>query len=424
MLNRIGIGYNSTFLVYLCGMKKSRFITVLLLAIFSLVLLVTVETIWTVENYRNMRRQYIEQIESIFREANHQYINDLYSHSGTFSIGNVERLRAIVDEKLRASGLSTPFSVEVLLTAGGNDLSLMSSKAEDLGEQPIIIDTSINIVTLRLKVKDPHQDILSDMIANVVLQVVSIVVLIIAFCYMLSMLFRAKSIDKIRRDLTHNITHELKTPIAAARATTETLRLTPKLANDETSRNEYLDMTLDQLKRMERLIEEILRNSTEEFATATLRLEECSIVDAVASVRTSIELNYALRDVELRVDIESECSVVADRFHLEGALSALLDNAVKYTPNPATIDIKAWTRDGYTYISIEDNGPGIARRQQRHIFDKFYRINSGDRYSSSGYGLGLYYAKGVATRHHGTLSLTSELGRGSCFTLKLPRYGK
>lgn len=412
-------------------MKKSRFITVLLLAIAALVLLITVETIWTVENYRSMRRQYTRQIETILSEATHQYINDLYARSGTFSLGRIGRFRAIVDEELRHAGLtddetssSIPFSVEVLLTAGGSDVSLMSSKADDLGERPIVAEMSVNIVTLRLEVKDPHQDILSDLIANIVLQGVSIAVLIFVFCYMLSTLFRAKSIDKIRRDLTHNITHELKTPIAAARVTTETLRTIPQLANDTTSRNDYLDMTLDQLKRLEQLVEEILRNSTEEFSTTALRLEECSVEDVVAAVRTSIELNYASRNVELRVDIEPRCAVVVDRFHLEGAISAIMDNAVKYTPDPAIIRVKAWTRDGYTYIGIEDNGPGIARRQQRRIFDKFYRINSDNQYNNSGYGLGLYYAKSVATRHHGTLTLRSELGRGSCFTFKLPRYGK
>lgn len=405
-------------------MKRSRFITVLLLVIASLVMLIAVETAWTVESYREMRRHYTQQIETIFNEASHLYINDLYTRSGVFSLGKIERFRSIIDEELRRAGLTPPFSIEVIVTATDEEIILMSSYTEDLGQKPIVADIAINIITLRLKVKDPHQDILGSMISNILLQATSVLVLILAFCYLLTMIFRAKEVDRIRRDLTDNITHELKTPIAAAYAATEALRTIPSIAEDATSRNDYLDMSLGELKRLSTMVEEILRNSTEEFSTAELRLEECNIGEMVGRIRSSLDLKYPARQVDWRVDIEPACCVVADMFHIEGALSAILDNAIKYSGDRAMVRVSATTERGYTRIDIEDNGKGIPHKERHNIFKKFYRIGSGNGYNTSGYGIGLYYARSVVKRHGGEISFHSVVNRGTTFTLKLPRYGK
>ena len=88
------------------------------------------------------------------------------------------------------------------------------------------------------------------------------------------------------------------------------------------------------------------------------------------------------------------------------------------------ITIGAMTRSGYTYIIIEDQGIGIPDSEQKRIFDKFYRITEGDNYTTSGHGLGLYYVQSIVKRHHGSITVESTLGKGSSFTLKLPRYGK
>jgi signal transduction histidine kinase len=105
-------------------------------------------------------------------------------------------------------------------------------------------------------------------------------------------------------------------------------------------------------------------------------------------------------------------------------MSALMYNAIKYSPKAAVVTIKATIDHDYTVISISDVGMGISSFEQRRIFDKFYRINQGNRHDTKGYGMGLYYVHTMAKRHGGSVGVKSSYGKGSTFTLKLPRYGK
>ena len=117
------------------------------------------------------------------------------------------------------------------------------------------------------------------------------------------------------------------------------------------------------------------------------------------------------------------CTVVADGFHLRGIISAIIDNAIKYSEGRPMITIRATTRSGYTYLTIEDQGVGIPDDEQKRIFDKFYRVTKGNNYTTSGYGLGLFYVKSIVKRHNGSIAVESSPGKGSRFTIKLPRYG-
>ena len=248
-------------------------------------------------------------------------------------------------------------------------------------------------------------------------------VLTAAFGYLLHTLFRAKSLEQIRRDLTHNITHELKTPIAAAYAATDALRNSETIASDKTTRNEYLDMSLSALSRLGDMVEEILRTSTEEFEKHDLKIERCNAEDIVAEVRSTFDLKYQEREVEWRIDIPADIEIMADRMQMLSMLSALVDNAIKYCTSRPMVTISVLNTTNNTVIRIVDNGIGIAPSEQRRVFDKFYRISQGNRHDTKGYGLGLYYVRNIVERHGGTIHLHSTVGKGSEFEITLPIYG-
>lgn len=405
-------------------MREQNFKIVSVVVVLALALLVAVEAIWSVRTYHDMRRSYEQQICSVLEEAAWKYATNSMSGDAAINIGNISRFHAFVGEGLRTAGLATEFRVEVLSTTDAEPIVIMTMGELSKDEDIISVDKRLTPLILRLMVMDPHSAILGNMKRMLVMQGLSVLFLIIAFLYMLRTLFRAKEVEKIRRDLTHNITHELKTPIAAAYASLDAMRTMPEIAEDSHRRNEYVDISLGELKRLNVMVEEILRSSTEEFTTVELRLEECDVVSVVRQVCASLELRYAQRGVTWCVDVEKGCSVVADRFYLEGALMAVVDNAIKYSGGNPIVEISAYTRSGYTYISIKDNGIGIPTGEHKRIFDKFYRITTGDRYATSGYGIGLYYVQSVVRRHGGSIALDSEPGRGTLFTLKLPRYGK
>ena len=373
--------------------------------------------------YRDMSDSYKQQICSVLEEAAWKYASNSMNGDTSISIGNISRFNVLVGEGLRTAGLATEYRVEVLSTTDTEPITIMSL-GNLKAQKELSVDKYLTPLILRLTVTDPSAAILQSMRIMLLLQLLSIAILAVTLLYLLRTLFRAKKVDKIRRDLTHNISHELKTPIAAAYTSIEALRTLPALAEQPDTRNEYLDISLGELKRLSGMVEEILRTSTEEFANAELRIEECDIATIIEHIRLSFNLKYTSRSIQWDIDIEEGCAVVGDSFYLESAISALVDNAIKYSTNTPAVSIKATTKSGYTYISIKDHGIGIARSEQRRIFDKFYRVVSGDKYSTSGYGIGLYYVHSIVTRHNGSINVVSSLGEGACFTIKLPRYGK
>jgi signal transduction histidine kinase len=402
-------------------MKKRSFTIVLLSGIFSLVLLAVVEVIWVVDTYRNMRDTYRNQIESIFEEATWQYVS---RHSnGNYTLPDISRLQTILQEELRTSGIGSHFTISVLVITDHASEPIWVINSEDIDERHIEFDKSLTPLTLRLAVDDPHSAIMASMRWMLILQLLSIVVLTAAFGYLLHTLFRAKSLEQIRRDLTHNITHELKTPIAAAYAATDALRNSETIASDKTTRNEYLDMSLSALSRLGDMVEEILRTSTEEFEKQDLKIERCNTEDIVAEVRSTFDLKYQEREVEWRIDIPADIEIMADRMQMLSMLSALVDNAIKYCTSRPMVTISVLNTTNNTVIRIVDNGIGIAPSEQRRVFDKFYRISQGNRHDTKGYGLGLYYVRNIVERHGGTIHLHSTVGKGSEFEITLPIYG-
>ena len=404
-------------------MREQSFKIVSLLVVLALALLVAVEAMWSVRTYRNMRNSYEQQICSILEEATWKYATNSMNGDAAINIGNISRFHAFVGEGLRTAGLATDFRVEVLSTTNADDIIIMSMGELPANEDIISVDKRLTPLILRLTVADPHSTILGDMKRMLIMQGLSVFFLVFAFLYLLRTLFRAKEVERIRRDLTHNITHELKTPIAAAYAAMEALHTMPNIANDSVVRSEYINISLNELRRLSGMVEEILRTSTEEFTTAELRIEECDVMGVVTEVCSTLDLRYTARDVSWSVDIDDGCTVVADGFHLRGIISAIIDNAIKYSEGRPMITIRATTRSGYTYLTIEDQGVGIPDDEQKRIFDKFYRVTKGNNYTTSGYGLGLFYVKSIVERHHGSITVKSSPGKGSSFTIKLPRYG-
>lgn len=403
-------------------MKKSRFAIVLLCGILSLVFLAVVETIWAVNSYRTMRSSYERQIESILEESTWKYLTrDI---SGSISLGNIERFYIIVGEQLRISGLKTDYRVEVLSTTNAEPITIMAMGSDSLQHREMIVDKDFTPIILRLRVDDPHSAIISNMRLTLIMQLLSIIVLSITFIYLLRTLFRAKNLEQIRRDLTHNITHELKTPIAAAYAATDALRTSTRIAEDTELRNEYLDMSLTSLRRLRDMVEEILRTSTEEFERRELNLEKCNIRDITNEVCNTLALKFKERKIEWQINIEASTEVVADRLYLLSAISALADNAIKYCTKSPIVTISSSNDNDTTTIIVKDNASGIPHSERRRIFDKFYRISQGNRHDTKGYGLGLYYVKNIVERHGGSITLRSVVDKGSEFEIKLPRYGK
>ncbi len=403
-------------------MKRSRFISLFVLAILSMALLAVVEVVWSVRSYREMRDSYKRQIASLFDESIWQYAGDV---AGTKSVnlGPLEGLYAIVGEQLRTSAIETRFTVELLLPIN-SELKVVSRLGDNTESlRTLSVDSSVSPVTLRLIVEDPHSKILSSMRGMIIISLLTTLLLIFTFIYLLRTLFRAKTLEHIRRDLTHNITHELRTPIAAARAAVDTLRSTPEIAQSEALREEYLAMTRSELDRLGIMVDSILRSSLDDDEPTKLRPESIQLQAIVDDVLSSLRLKYSSREIDFSSDITDDTSVWVDRASLQVILQNIVDNSIKYSEGVAKIKIVASSKDDKTLFSVEDEGVGIDHREQKRVFDKFYRVTSAYRQTSQGYGIGLYHVRTLVERNGGSIELWSAPRQGTKITVTLPKHG-
>lgn len=247
---------------------------------------------------------------------------------------------------------------------------------------------------------------------------VILLILSFSFWYLIRTLLKQKTLEEMKSDFTNNITHELKTPIAVAYAANDAL-LNFNQAEEKKKRDQYLRICQEQLQRLSGLVEQILSMSMERRKTFRLHPEEIDLKELIAPLITQHRLK-AGKPVEIKLEIKPDpLTIVADRTHFSNILSNLLDNAVKYSPEQAEVIIRCRQLEETVTVSVTDRGIGIPLEKQKHIFDKFYRVPTGNLHDVKGYGLGLYYVKTIVEKHGGNISVTSEPGKGSTFTITL-----
>lgn len=267
----------------------------------------------------------------------------------------------------------------------------------------------------RLFLKSPTSVILTQMKGILISSFLLLLLIICAFIYLLRTILKQKTVEELKTDFTNNMTHELKTPISVSYAAVDALLNFSDPVNEK--QKKYLTIVKDQLIHLTGLVEQILTLAVENRSTFRLRPETISLNELVNSLIEQYKLK-ASKPVEFTCSIPEDIELVADRTHLYNMLSNLIDNAIKYADKePCRIEATAWQDDHETTISITDNGPGISEANQRQIFDKFFRVPSGNIHNVKGYGLGLYYVKDMMGKHGGTARVESVPGKGSTFTL-------
>lgn len=246
-----------------------------------------------------------------------------------------------------------------------------------------------------------------------------LIILGASFGFLIHTIMRQKTLDEMKSDFTNNITHELKTPIAVAYAANDAL-LNFNRADNKVQRDRYLRISQEQLQKLSGLVEQILSMSMEHRNTFKFNIEEVQI-DAL--IHSLAELHKLKADKPVTITVEvvpTQMSIFTDRTHFNNIISNLIENAIKYSPQNANIDISCKIEDNQCVISVADHGLGISSEKQQHIFDKFYRIPTGNLHNVKGYGLGLYYVKTMIEKLGGRIDVRSELGKGSTFTIHIP----
>lgn len=237
--------------------------------------------------------------------------------------------------------------------------------------------------------------ILTRMSGILVTTLLTIMLLGYAFAYFIRTVVRLKTLEEMKRDFTNNMTHELKTPISITCSAVDTL-LNYRHGENPVKRRQYLNICIEQLSRLRDLVEQILSMSMEQTKNVGINKEHVELKPLFTRIAEQQKMKTD-KCVDMNILVRPEnLTVYADRTHLHNIVSNLADNAIKYSSDNVEIHIQASTDGEYCIISIADNGTGISQENQKHIFDRFYRVPKGDLHDVKGYGLGLFYVKTIA----------------------------
>jgi len=258
----------------------------------------------------------------------------------------------------------------------------------------------------------PLGSILRQTAGVVVTTALVILALAFAFIYLIRTVMKMRTIEEMKDDFTNNMTHELKTPIAASYSAIDTL-LNYGKHSDPAKRERYLKLALEQLSRLSELVESILSMSMDRRKRITLNNEKIKVQPFVSELASICKLK-APKPVEMDVEVEpSGLEIEVDPTHFANVINNLLDNAVKYSGEQVRIRICVDCNG----MEVEDNGIGIPAKSLPMIFNKFYRVLSGNRQDVRGYGIGLYYVRTILGEMGWDISVTSTVGKGTVFKI-------
>ena len=410
----------ATFAINPLKMSRKYFRNISILAIVSLLSLAVVQSVWVYRMYSDSVTDFKRRVESaIYKSIYKAFRMDAIPGlaDAKYVRINLDDFRLYFEPNLMELDALQPYYAEVLFNDDGKSRVVMTN-----GERPVLNNPLTTIVpidddcsySLLVSIEMPFKVFLGRMWGLIASSVAIIILLAGVLIYLVRTMFRQKTLEEMRRDFTHNITHELKTPISVAVTATDALRNFSADA-DPDRRRRYLEIVETQLTQLSTMVEHILSVSVEgreyKYNPTMVYLK-----DVISQLTQGAGTNTAVFNIDCAEDIR----IMADEFHIKNLLATVIDNAVKYSTDPI-VDIRVSDESGNVTIEIEDNGCGIAKEHLSHVFEKFYRVPTGDIHTVRGYGLGLYYAKQVAELHKGTISMNSRVGKGTTVTIKLPR---
>ena len=243
---------------------------------------------------------------------------------------------------------------------------------------------------------------------------------LIFFGFSLATIIKQKRLSEVITDFINNMTHELKTPIATISLSSEMI-MRIETDDDLEKAKKYAGIIFKENKRLETQVERVLNISTLDTENTTLNKKSLDFHELLDEVKDTFDFNQLANGGKILIENNASVfTIQADPIHITNVVYNLLDNAVKYCTTKPFISITTKNERNYLVIEIKDNGIGIRKEDLKMIFDKFYRVSTGNIHDIKGFGLGLFYVKLIINEHNGSIDVKSKLGEGSTFTIKLP----
>ena len=241
------------------------------------------------------------------------------------------------------------------------------------------------------------------------------------FAYTVNIIFKQKRVSMMKTDFINNMTHEFKTPIATISLAADSIT-SPMISGSPEKIKRFAGIIKQENKRMNNQVEKVLQMALIDKQEFSLKLTSINLNDIITTAVENIGLQVEKRNGTAVADLKADNPVIeGDATHIANIINNLLDNANKYSPENPEIMVQTKEASNGVKVIISDKGVGMSKEDKKQIFDKFYRVHTGNLHDVKGFGLGLSYVKAIMDAHKGQVDVKSELGKGSSFILFFPR---
>jgi two-component system, OmpR family, phosphate regulon sensor histidine kinase PhoR len=273
-----------------------------------------------------------------------------------------------------------------------------------------------------LNVQFPKQKsyLLNQMWLILLISLAIIITIILGFGYAVQIIIKQKKLSNIKNDFINNMTHELKTPISTISLACQALS-DESIVMEKSIKSKYIGMIAEENKRLATLVENVLQTAILDQGDFKLKIEPLELKKIIQETVNNFQMILKEKNGEIQLFFETENNTIyTDKIHFSNIISNLIDNAIKYCVKDPRISIKISSNNTNFLIQVVDNGIGISKENLTKIFDKLYRVPTGNIHNTKGFGLGLSYVKTILEKHGGNVSVESKLHQGSIFTIQIP----
>lgn len=334
-------------------------------------------------------------------------------------------LKQVIADRLQDKGIKTSFEYAIkengqfILTSN----NFFNQHSDYSYTRKLFLGKSKSQGTLFLIFPDQTHDLLSSVYLLLPSLIITLL-LVLCFGFCIAVIIRQKKLSAIKNDFINNMTHEFKTPIATISLAAQMLK-DGAVNNSSDAIDHIAGIIRDESKRLTFQVEKVLQTALFTETRMKLKLKNINVNELVENLLTKFSLRIDDKGGQLYSHLEAERDeVYADDVHLNNVISNLLDNAIKYCAKVPEISVYTRNKGDEIIISVIDNGIGIAAKEQKLIFERFYRVSTGNLHDVKGFGLGLSYVKTVVEAHGGRISVESAEGKGSRFDVILPLASK
>jgi two-component system, OmpR family, phosphate regulon sensor histidine kinase PhoR len=332
---------------------------------------------------------------------------------------------SLLKVEFRNHGIYLTFEFGIYDTRSQTFKLIKTGNKENLKDSPLRAslfpnDILGNTLSLMVSFPDKNEYLFNKIWTSLLISVVFILMIIGTFSYVVYKIIHQKKVSDLKNDFINNMTHEFKTPIATVSLATEALQ-EEKVFSSQATMLRYIGVIQQESKRLGTQVEKVLQLASMEKDNLSLNKKLVRVDSLIETATERAQFQIEEGKGSLTLDLNTvNIEVMADEMHFSNAIFNLLDNAIKYSRNIPEIRLRTSVVDGKLTICVEDKGIGLSKSQQQHIFEKFYRVPTGNLHDVKGFGLGLNYVKYIVEAHDGKVVVDSQLGAGSKFSIILP----